>query len=125
MNLPVTENGVRPAGKQDECFYCNNPIISDHAPNCVLLKRTVVVRMEVEMVISVPRDWDEDMIDFHYNDSSSCANNPLHALNRWAEKDGNCICGAQNTSFVREATEEDHENLPLACEELDIQDKKR
>jgi hypothetical protein len=58
--------------------------------------------MTTEVVVEVPEFWDEDMIDFHRNESSWCASNILPDLEARP-----CICKDTTFDFVREATEED------------------
>jgi len=117
MDLPITDDGIRPAGKPTECFYCHRPK-GEHELDCVTVQKSVVLKMTIMMVVSVPRCSDEDNINFFFNESSSCANNVLDDLSDWAAQKGNCICGAHETEFLRDATEEDHRTLPLASSDL-------
>jgi hypothetical protein len=107
----VDERSVRPAGKPDECFYCQAKVGEQHKSECVLRRRTVVVRMTIEHVIDVPEDWDASNIEFHRNESSWCANNAKADLDRVfdrADQDGaTCLCGRVHYEYVREATTED------------------
>ena len=115
MNLPITDNGIRPAaGTQDRCFYCHSAAGSSHKDNCVILEKSVVIRMTVEYIVAVPRHWDEGMIEHHRNDGSFCADNDIDALAEWVDKQPNpgpCTCNAVEYEFVREATYEDHGNM--------------
>ena len=98
---------VRPAGKPDECFYCGAKIGEQHKPNCVIRKKTIVSRLTIDFVDSVPENWDKDVIDFHYNDSSWCASN---ILNRLEERSNfRCLCDVASFEYLRDATEEDEE----------------
>ena len=104
----VGKYGVRPAGKPDECFYCGAKVGEQHKPNCVIRKKTIVTRMTIDFVDSVPENWDKDVIDFHYNDSSWCASN---ILNRLEERSNfHCLCDVASFEYLRDATEEDEEN---------------
>lgn len=99
------DNGPRPAGKPDRCFYCNQCIGELHTETCVLRNRTVVVRAVVEYVVRVPSSWSVEDILFHRNDSSWCKSNLISELERI---DGSvCLCGSVLFEFVREATVED------------------
>lgn len=108
----VGEHGIRPAGKPDECLYCNSKKGEQHDPSCVIRTRTVVVRMSLEYVVAVPEDWDAGSIEFHRNDSSWCSNNAQeevellfkHVLDR-----EECLCNRMTFGYVREATEEDED----------------
>lgn len=101
MNLPIDDDGVRPAGKQNECFYCQSPK-GQHKDDCVCVKRTVVLRMTVDYVIEVPRSWSAQEIEDHRNLGSFCLTNDI-----WKIAEEDCHCGRAEVSFVREATAED------------------
>lgn len=104
-SLKVTpEHGPRPAGKPDECFYCDAPVGEDHKPDCVLRKRVVWVKSTIRYPVLVPSDWDQYAIEFHRNDSSWCYNNMVRELERLVE-DGrmSCLCNQVSTEYDREA----------------------
>lgn len=122
----IGQEGVRPAGKPDECFYCRNKSGEQHKADCVIRKRTVVVKMTMEYVIAVPEDWDVSNIEFHRNESSWCANNAREELTKMFEyieksreevvnpdgttshgNDVPCLCDRTQFEYVREATPED------------------
>lgn len=103
-------NGPRPAGKPDECFYCQSHVGTTHAPDCVLRERTIVVRATIEYVVTVPEHWDAHQIVFHRNDGTWCASNGLAELAALAERldaVNSCPCSYVEYGFVREATIED------------------
>ena len=106
---------ARPAGDSGECFYCQQKLGAQHAPGCVILQRYVVVRMEVEYVVPVPRDWDQEAIQFQRNLGTWCAANDLRALAKATEGDPgaheNCGCGCTRFDYRREATSEDFRSL--------------
>lgn len=112
------ENGVRPAGKQDECFYCQEKIGGYHKEDCVMRSKTVVVDYTFRMVLTFPISFDKDMIEFNRNDATWCADNALNELiksQKYLAKQENCIykcmCRADKfkAKFIREATEKDEE----------------
>ena len=105
-NWEVKTYGIRPAGKQDECHYCGAAKTEQHKPDCVIGSRTVVVKMEIDLVVAVPESWTPEEIEFHRNDGSWCSSNVLGELKRLA-KAKDCICEFTRFQFVREATEED------------------
>ena len=107
-NWKVEEYGIRPAGSPDHCFYCGVERGGTHKKDCVIRKRTIVMEMKVEIVLDVPEDWDEDMCNFHKNESSWCASNILSTLERMKDKMG-CLCEATEFKYIREATEEDED----------------
>src|SRR5208283_2580480 len=102
-----------PEKRETHCFYCREPLDADtHKPDCVCVKRTVVLEMKIKYVVEVPRSWDVDMINFHRNESSFCSNNDIDTIVRQLKQHKNrCICFRSETSFVREATEQDHDEM--------------
>lgn len=123
----VRPEDERPARRDGTCFYCSQPIGGRHNPDCVIVSKTIVVKATIDLVVSVPRNWTPEHIDFHYNESSWCADNLFVAIGKWAsERDEDdevtlvgempgCACGchATDVAFVREATDEDHDTLPV------------
>lgn len=112
----------RPARRDGRCFYCSQPIGTEHKADCVTLSRTVVVKIEIDAVIKVPRDWDSKMIEFHRNDGTWCSNNLIADLADWQkrhEADGACICSGTRFTFVREAGQDDHDGMPVLHADAD------
>ena len=57
------------------------------------MKREVRLKVTFEVDYEVPADWDDDMILFHVNESSSCMDNLLALrLEQSKAKDGFCTC---------------------------------
>lgn len=113
-DLVTLDNGSRPAGKPDECFYCGNKIGETHKDDCVLLKKTVVVKLTADLVIKVPRSWDSGNVNFKYNGSSHCNSNIIHSLEEYArDENKQCLCGLVNVVYEREASEADHQDFPV------------
>lgn len=106
----VDLHSTRPAGKPDECFYCQAKIGDDHRKGCVIRSRTVMVRVSFDLIREVPEDWEASMVEFHMNESSSCADNLIEEISTQAERLG-CACGVTEGVFLREATEEDEETF--------------
>jgi hypothetical protein len=86
------DDGIRPAGKPDECFYCKQKVGQPHKSDCVILSRKVKVRYSFEIEIEVPWEWDAETIRFHRNDSSWCANNAIRELEEFTDDDARCLC---------------------------------
>jgi hypothetical protein len=80
-NLVTKDNGPRPAGKPDQCFYCGEKIGKLHKKDCVCRVKEVDVR-----------SWDKQAIEFQRNDGSWCADNGLEDIVEYANKKG-CSCG--------------------------------
>ena len=97
------DDGIRPAGKQDECLYCKQKVGEEHKYNCVILQRKVKVRYSYEIEIEVPWSWTEDEIDFHRNGSSWCCDNSLDELEELRTKlnaENNCLCSVFNCEVI-------------------------
>jgi hypothetical protein len=121
MNHPETHI-IRPEDKrcgERPCFYCKGETI--HDPECVLRRRTVVIRYTVEYAIAVPEHWDVEQINFHRNESSWCQGNALHELAELTGHDlverpelqDECDCGCFATiEYVREADPGDETKAP-------------
>lgn len=122
MDLETT-NLVRPQderpGRPDgTCFYCRAAMGQPHKSGCVILGKSVVMRITLDVVMDVPRDWKPGLIDFHFNDSSWCADNFVGKLEAWKARtenddDERCLCSTLQADFVRDATPEDHASLPV------------
>lgn len=108
MNIDTNDTGER-LGAPGVCAYCKRPIETEHAEDCVIPQRTVVLDLRVRYVASVPRGWTQDEILFHRNDGSFCLNNDLDRIGEETAADGAaCLCSRAEVAFVREATAEDH-----------------
>jgi hypothetical protein len=103
------DKGLRPAGDGKHCFYCGAEKGAQHRDGCNMRVRSVVVKVTFEYVRLVPEDWDAHMIEFHLNESSSCADNIIEEISELAERRG-CACGLQDAAYVRDASDEDEEN---------------
>lgn len=116
----VEDNGIRPAGQPDRCFYCDQPKGAQHREGCVIRKRTVVVRFSIDLVLDVPEDWETSNIEFKYNEGAWCANNIANELIRTVERigDNGCLCDSLSAEFVREATGDDEKAQQLFADTL-------
>lgn len=98
IELPLVtkdDDGIRPAGKPDECFYCGAKVGEHHHYDCVTVTKTVKVKATVEYEIEVPLFWKKDNIEFHYNDGTWCADNIVNDLDNYIAKlneKGECLC---------------------------------
>lgn len=79
--------------------------------------KQIVIELTVTMLRTVPTDWDEQMINFWYSESSHCMSSEIADLHEWnekAEKYGCCdSCGRTTAKLLREATAEDLDVLGL------------
>ncbi len=100
----VTDKAMQRDPSRPECFYCRQPIGSEHKSDCVFISRKVKVRVTIEYDIEVPATWDVEMIEFHRNDASWCSNNIIPELDRL--KDGDeCLCHRTTTEYLGESSE--------------------
>ena len=116
-NLVTPENGPRPAGRPDQCFYCGQPVGAEHKEDCVCRVKVVMVQVTMTIPRVVPASWDADAVDFHLNESSWCANNIEDDLARYKDAMGDdapCMCGAFSGEYLRDATEEDLRGIDVA-----------
>lgn len=109
------DDGIRPAGKPNECFYCGSKIGELHAEDCVCVyafNRYDVYEQDPDTrkrgrLIGHwdhydPWFWDSEKCDFHKNRSSWCKANAENIVfleptfAQWYEeqsaKEGTCVC---------------------------------
>lgn len=110
---PHPSNWVKePEKANTHCLYCKQPV-PNHAKDCHVPQRTIVVEFKTKMVITMPAVWDIEMIDFSMNGSSACMSRYVDQLYKETNRDEHIcnICSRSEMKYLREATEEDHENL--------------
>ena len=62
------DDGIRPAGEPDECFYCNRKVGQEHMRDCVTIQKKVRVRFTVEVIAEAPYSWPDEMVADHQNE---------------------------------------------------------
>lgn len=105
-HLVTKENGPRPAGRPDECFFCHRKLGSKHREDCVLRESTVIVRATFEMLIPVPEYFTKEQITASRN-GSWCGSTTLDELVLARELKKDCLCDVTKVEYLREATKED------------------
>ena len=55
-------------------------------------RQTKTIQWTINLPMDFPSNWDDDMIEFHLNESSWCCSNLISELKKYDEKNG-CICG--------------------------------
>ena len=85
--VDVHDDGIRPAGSPDACFYCRRKVGEPHKQDCVMVHKLVEHRVTVDFpdggvarglwIFEEPHEWDQAMSEFHKNEGSWCANNLL------------------------------------------------
>lgn len=94
------DDGIRPAGPPDECFYCHQKVGKPHSPECVIVTRRVRVRYTFDIEVDAPYHWDKDDFEYHRN-NSSCQNNMIDDVANYAANLADeCMCGRANAEFV-------------------------
>ena len=94
------DDGIRPFGEPDRCFYCHQKIGEPHGRGCVTIVKRIKVRYTVEIEIDVPHSWDEAAILFLRNESSWCANNAVADIEAFAAERGRCLCDVFTCEIV-------------------------
>ena len=99
------DDGIRPAGEPDACFYCQQKVGTEHKRNCVIVEKLVRLRYSIDVDVEIPYSWDKNMVEFHRNESSWCANNAVDQIQAQVEasdKDGRCLCDRFTATLVCE-----------------------
>jgi hypothetical protein len=112
----VGQDAIRPAGPPDACCYCGAAYGDEHKAGCVMRQRTVVCEVTIKVVRTVPENWDQEMIEFHMNESSWCFNNIVGELEEAIKRaeDGCCLlCSLATGRYLGEATADDEDAFQL------------
>lgn len=133
--------GIRSAGKPDECFYCQKKVGDFHGLECVVVTRKLWLQATINLKEGTivadfytrgPAFWDNENIDYHYNDSSWCCNNLLEeytvlsttfeseeaarkALSDIRDKEDQCICWDTHITLLDKSVEIYHERPIKVC----------
>lgn len=97
------DDGIRPAGPPDACFYCNQKVGQPHTRSCVCVQKVVKVRFAVDLDLRVPYDWKPTDVDFRYQDSTWCGDNILDLAREQLLVEraaGGCLCPRVSGSFL-------------------------
>ncbi|HET9375657.1 MAG TPA: hypothetical protein VFO40_11830 [Chthoniobacterales bacterium] len=77
--VAINDDGIRPAGEPDECFYCNHKVGQPHGRDCVTVTKRVLVRYVVEAAINVPHSWTaEEIVNFENHEGDSYNLEPIN-----------------------------------------------
>jgi hypothetical protein len=102
--VALNDDGLRPAGEADACFYCRQRVGQPHALDCVIVKKRVRLRYLIEVDVDLPHVWDEAAILFHRNESSWCADNAVREIlahTGVGTNEQDCLCPRFTCEFVR------------------------
>ena len=100
------DNGPRPAGPPDRCFYCTRALGQAHAETCVLYQRTVKIRAVVEYEVRVPAAWTPERVEQARNESVWSAGNVLFELERLEAAREECLVGLVRCEYAGEGEAE-------------------
>jgi len=108
INLVVRkdDDGIRPAGNPDECFYCHQKVGTNHNEKCPIIVKKVRIKYTFTIEQFVPAHWTKDDIEFSRNESSRCSNAALKDIILETWKTGNCCCGICKAEFIEDVKEE-------------------
>lgn len=95
----VTRSAMRPASYKEACFRCGQPVGSEHKPDCVMIRKKVLVRMTVEYEVSIPNHWTKEDFEFHRNEGTWCAGNVIEELHEFAGE-SECLCNCTHFEYL-------------------------
>ena len=70
------------------------------------MNKKKLIRLTIYLPMEFPEDWDNDMIEFHLNDSSYCCDNIIDDLKEYSEANG-CICRITKGTVIGDYREGD------------------
>ena len=81
----------------------------------------VVVKFTFEMPVEVPKDWDQNLVEFFYNEGSSCAIILISEMGKVFvvareknNQESTCLCFSEfMAEYQREVTQDDVEKYGL------------
>ena len=120
----VGDDGIRPAGPKDACFYCGRRVGEEHGRDCVTVVQRVELFVRVKdrdgralsglWQVDEPHSWHKSMIEFFLNEGSWCASNLEASEVVWdrgsedapavlerLHRDNGCLCELVAFDFVR------------------------
>lgn len=112
--LVVTnDDGIRPAGAPDACFYCAKKVGAHHAQDCVVVTKTLRLKADIEVFGAfewdekVPFYWDDARVIFRYNLGTWCAGNVMRKMSHaqldaleTAHPGNTCLCDVAKVGIV-------------------------
>lgn len=84
-NVDPKDDGIRPAGASNACFYCKRVVGQLHDFECPIVQKRIEMRVFGLQFCGrwetrVPFYWDEDRTLFRFNESTFCASSLLDEL---------------------------------------------
>lgn len=102
------DDGIRPAGLPDRCFFCEQKIGNFHKTSCVTIQRAVeydvLIRNQVvgKWSTTEPYSWNKEHCEQHRNLGTWCKDNAVDSIEWTSEQaklevdslpDEQCTCG--------------------------------
>lgn len=93
------DDGIRPAGQHDQCFYCRAKVGQPHSERCVTVTAHVLYGVYVNekrvgsLKMYEPCCWGVDDLEWARNDGTWCASNAIDEI-EWTDED------AKNTAIA-------------------------
>ena len=100
----VTQLDLR-SNTNGQCFYCTGELGNEHDAGCVVIDRPIKVRVTIDLVMTEPRSWSKEEIEYHLNESSWCADNIQYHIRRQIGK--GCLCEIAEFECLGDATLEE------------------
>jgi len=58
------------------------------------------IRITIDLPMKFPINWNDELIEFHLNESSWCFDNLIDKLDQYSKEHG-CICGICNARVLK------------------------
>ena len=104
MGMPlvlIDDDGIRPAGNPDKCFYCQQKVGTPHKQECVAVHKKIKAKYTFEIEVEIPFHWSPQDFEFHRNESSWCANNAVRDINELIKnEDAPCLCDKFEAEWI-------------------------
>lgn len=84
------DEGIRPAGADDECFYCHQKVGQRHKMDCVMLTKKGRIRLTIELPLEAAQSFDAHTIEFMYTKGSWCHSNLTAWIDKVTDSEGCC-----------------------------------
>lgn len=106
MDMPLVlpnDDGISPAGRPDECFYCLQKVGTPHGEDCVCVTKRIRIAHTFVIEKDVPWSWSQELIE-EYGDGMSCASNVFWDIQDFVGSDVNgainCCCGTLKSKLI-------------------------
>jgi hypothetical protein len=119
------DDGIRPAGRPDECFYCRQRVGKPHGSQCVIVTKVVELRVLAKLPdgkiaaalwqIDEPHAWTPEQITRRYNKSSWCQGNFLGSRTRDGRSDRGTVTWDEGAGDPWQALERLYESGNCLC----------